>query len=256
MAPFSIKLDEKFPPLSKASVTEAVLEFRTRAILPWEEERLNAGLRERLPDYPQRQRKRLQEGAFQFGSSPEARINELGWFIVATSEDGQQIVQFHQDRFVFNCLAPYKNWEAFQEEGLRLWHLYRELAAPDKIQRMGVRFINQFSIQLGADIDDFFHAAPKTPAGLEQLPLSGFLHRETLTVPDYPYEINIIRTVQPGESQRPAQLILDIDVFTITPLSLDEDPIKERLREMRWLKNKAFFGSVTNKIIKSLQGET
>lgn len=255
MAPFSIKPDEKFPPLSKASVTEAVIELRTRAILTWEEGYLDSGLRERLPEYPQRQLKRLQAGTFQFGSSPEARINELDSFIVATSEDGRQIVQFHRDRLVFSRLAPYEDWDAFQAEGLRLWRIHRELGAPDEIQRVGVRFINQFPIQAGADFEDFFHAAPKTPAALEQLPLSGFLHRETLVVPGYPYGINIIRTVQPGENQRPGQLILDIDVFTTVPLPPDEDPVKERLREMRWLKNKVFFGSVSDKIIKSLQGE-
>ncbi len=257
MAPFSIKPDEKFPPLSKASVTEAVIEFRTRAILAWEEERLDTGLRERLPEYPQRQLKHLQEGTFQFGSSPEARINDLGRFIVATSEDGRQVIQFHRDRFVFSRLAPYNHWEAFQAEGLRLWHLHCELAAPNEIQRVGVRFINQFPMQAGADFDDFFHAAPKMPAGLEQLPLSGFLHRESFVVPGYPYGINLIRTVQPSPQEElgAAQLILDIDVFTTEPLPLDEEPVKGRLREMRWLKNKVFFGSVSKKIMKSLQGE-
>lgn len=258
MAPFSIKPDENFPCLSNASVAEAVLEFRARALVDWEEERLDADLRERLPEYPQRQLMRLQEGALEFGASPEARINESGSFIVATSGDGRRIVQFRRDRFVFSRLAPYEDWDAFQAEGLRLWRIYRDLAAPDEIKRMGVRFINQFPMQAGADFDDFLHAAPKTPKTLEQLPMSGFLHRETLVVPGYPYGINIIRTVQPspGEEAGTAQLILDIDVFTTNPVPLDEEPIKGWLREMRWLKNKAFFGSVSKKVIESLQGKT
>lgn len=233
------------------------MEFRARALTAWEEERLVADLQNRLPEYPQRQSERHQEGSLHFGPIPKAHVEDMGWMgICFTSVDGKQIARFHRDRFIYARLAPYENWEAFQAEGLRLWSTHCELAAPDEIQRVGVRFINQLPIPVaGADFDDFLHAAPMTPKGLESLPLSGFLHQENFVVPGYPYGVTVIRTVQPPLEEQPgvAQLILDIDVFTTEPLPVEEELIKARLREMRWLKNKVFFGSVSDKVVKSLQ---
>ena len=48
-------------------------------------------------------------------------------------------------------------------------------------------------------------------------------------------------------------LILDIDVFMQNPFEYDETRIKKCLEEMRWVKNKVFFGSLTDKIIKELE---
>ena len=44
-------------------------------------------------------------------------------------------------------------------------------------------------------------------------------------------------------------LILDIDVFTTRAMELNEEVFLKRLQEMRWLKNKAFFGSITQKAL-------
>jgi uncharacterized protein (TIGR04255 family) len=63
--------------------------------------------------------------------------------------------------------------------------------------------------------------------------------------------VNLIKTVQnvPGE----IGLILDIDVFMQNPFEYNEPRIKECLEEMRWIKNKVFFGSLTDKIIRELK---
>ena len=61
--------------------------------------------------------------------------------------------------------------------------------------------------------------------------------------------MNIIRTIQPPAAQGGAGfgLILDIDIFTTQGFEVDEATLERRLLEMRWLKNKVFFGSVTPK---------
>jgi hypothetical protein len=51
-------------------------------------------------------------------------------------------------------------------------------------------------------------------------------------------------------------LILDVDVFTTQPLEPKLGTLEERLTEMRWLKNKVFFGSVTSSAIRSFSGNT
>lgn len=90
--------------------------------------------------------------------------------------------------------------------------------------------------------------APVSPVGMD-LPFQGFMHRDTLAVPGHPYAITMIRTIQlPPHSGGPGvALILDIDVFTIQEFGLDDAMFGHRLNEMRWLKNKVFFGSITGK---------
>jgi len=102
------------------------------------------------------------------------------------------------------------------------------------------------------NIEQYLRNAPIPPADLD-LPFLGFMHQETLGVPGHPYAINLIRTIQPP--QYPADsgiaIILDIDVFTLQPLEQpvenDDNKLTDMLDEMRWLKDKIFFGSITEK---------
>jgi hypothetical protein len=47
-------------------------------------------------------------------------------------------------------------------------------------------------------------------------------------------------------------LILDIDVFTVASTVPSEEALKDRLMDMRYLKNTIFFGSITSKTKDSL----
>jgi uncharacterized protein (TIGR04255 family) len=85
------------------------------------------------------------------------------------------------------------------------------------------------------------------------LPFHGFMHHDVLAVPGHPYAINVIRTIQTPPNTDASAVILDIDVFTLQPFQFREAILEERLPEMRWLKNKVFFGSVTPKALESFK---
>jgi len=126
---------------------------------------------------------------------------------------------------------------------MRLLEIHQEIARPSMVQRLGVRFINRIEISPGARLEDYYTAPPKEMSRLD-LPFAGFLHNDTLAVPGQPYFVNLIRTIlnpQDPLIQRPA-LILDIDVFTLEPFALQLSSIQKHLKNMRWLKNKMFFG--------------
>ena len=134
-----------------------------------------------------------------------------------------------------------------------MWQLHTELAQPTEVQRLGLRFINRIAVpQEGLRLEDYLEAPPKAPQGMD-LPLAGFLHQDTLTVSGYPYGITFTQTVQPPQAPETGGLILDIDVFTTQPLNLDEDKLDRHLSEMRWLKNKVFFGSITRKVLETIR---
>jgi uncharacterized protein (TIGR04255 family) len=153
---------------------------------------------------------------------------------------------------VCSRLEPYESWEQLYEESMRLWHLYTGLARPVEIQRIGLRYINRIQLPIGdMRFEEYLDPAPKPPQGLE-LPFHNFMQHDTLATPDYPYAINVIRTIQlPGTAGNPGlNLILDIDAFTTHGFELEEAELQKHLLEMRWLKNKVFFGSITPSALK------
>jgi uncharacterized protein (TIGR04255 family) len=156
-------------------------------------------------------------------------------------------VQFSREGLFFSKLQPYQSWNQFSGDALRLWNIYAEVARPLEMQRIGLRFINKIQLPpRELDFEKYIQPHPVPPVGLEPSFL-GFFHQDTLGVPDHPYAINIVRTIQPPPNPLTdgSGLIIDIDAFTTQSFENGLGVLEQRLAELRWLKNKAFFGSVT-----------
>ena len=250
-----IKLDEKFENLPHAPIVEAVIEIRARGSEALEETSLRTNIEPKLAGYVFLDSLREYQGEVKFegGKLSSQQVQDIGWKGVRfRSTDEKHIAQFNRDGFVFSRLEPYLTWEELESEGRRLWNIYKDLAQPVDIQRLGLRFINRIKLPPGELLfEDYIQPAPTSPHGLE-LPFHGFMHKDTLAVPGHPYAINVIRTIQQlnGGMDGGVALILDIDVLTTQAFDLDNAVLAQRLLEMRWLKNKAFFGSITEKALK------
>ena len=247
-----IRTDEQFENLPRAPIVEAVIEIRSRATQTLEESPFRSTLEPRLAGYGFLDSLRgfYGEVKLEGGRAPTQKVGDLGWMgLRFRSMDGKHIAQFKLDGFVFSRLEPYLTWAALESESKRLWNIYKGLARPVEIQRLGLRFINRVKLPPGELLfEDYIQPAPSSPHGLD-LPFHGFMHKDTLAVPGYPYGINVIRTTQQltGGVDGGVALILDIDVFTTHGFELDDSVLERRLSEMRWLKNKVFFGSITEK---------
>ena len=157
--------------------------------------------------------------------------------------DRLHVAQFTRNGFVFSRLKPYEDWEKFQAEARRLWCIYRELAEPSEVQRLGVRFINFISVE-PKDVATLLTLPPRSP-GAVTLPISAFLHQTMFNIPDHPYELNVVQTLQPPAppERESFGLILDLDVGTTRVIQFDE--MDNGLLHMQWIKNKAFFSLLT-----------
>jgi uncharacterized protein (TIGR04255 family) len=253
----NINLTEQFPHLPQAPIVEAVIEIRTRAEAPWEEGPITQALKQRLADYPdlRGQHAGMLKVTMRGTSTPEQQFEDQGWRgLHFKSADERHVVQCNRDSFVFSRLAPYQSWEQFSREGLRLWQVYLEVARPSQAQRIGLRFINR--IEMAPDemrYEDYIQPAPEPPKGMD-LPFHHFVHHDVLAVPDHTYAINVIRTIQhPTDMNQGLAVILDIDAFTTVSMELTPGLLGKCLPEMRWLKNKVFFGSVTKKALETFQ---
>lgn len=248
-----IDLKEKFPHLSKAPIVEAVLDIRVVPSVKWDEAVLREELKQRLADFPKIET--LREARVQItppeqpGKPVFEDIGCVGFKL--HSNDNLHIVQFNKGAFVFSRLRPYVDWEQFSREALRLWVIYCELLKPSEVRRIGLRFINRIAIkQSKIELSDYYKYPPETPKELDWA-LAGYLHHDVMQVPEAPYAVNLIKTVQnvPGE----IGLLLDIDVFMQNHFGYDELRLIECIEEMRWVKNKVFFNSLTDKLIEELK---
>ncbi len=230
-----LKIDtvEEFPHLANAPIVEAALEIRARAEAQWDERLILEQLKSRLPEYPVTLAQHAFQHQFQFGPNQPIKGNSQDLGLKGfrlQSKDNLQIVQFNRDGFVFSKLQPYKSWQQFSDEAFRL------ILSKEK------------------NLDYYLVAPPATPPGLS-FPFAGFLHHDSFAIPSRPYLVNVVKTIQPqqnGGQPEPA-LIFDIDVFSEQPFELTDEVMRERIVEMRWLKNKFFFGNITSQALETLK---
>ena len=256
IAEMKINPAEEFEHLPNAPIIEAVIEIRARSTAQLEEREVRSKVERGLADYAflDSRREFRHEVRITPTEAPKQELQDLGWKgLRFQSTDKKHIAQFNRDGFAFSWLSPYDTWKRLFDESLRLWRLYESIAHPKEIQRIGLRFINRIGLP-DLRLEEYICPAPSPPGGLG-LPHLAFLYQDKLAVPEYPYAVNIIRTTQPPSEREAHDLyfILDIDVFTIEEFILDETLLQKRLPEMRWLKNKVFFGSITERTLKGLR---
>lgn len=248
---FTFDVQEQFSHLDRAPIVEAVIHWRARSEKAFERERLLEGLKASLPDYPTVRPQQEVQLEAQIGPEGAAQAQRASWHgFRLESKDQRYIAQFTRNGFIFSRVAPYENWDRFVAEARRLWQIHVELTAPSEIERLGVRFINRIVPVDFDKMNEILAKPPQCPSALT-LPISEFLHRTRFNIPGHPYNINIIQATQPpGPPETEAlSLILDIDVFTTKTTELEDAALDARLREMRWLKNKAFYSLLTEQAI-------
>ncbi len=252
MTEFAINLDESFETLAKAPIVEAVIYIQTSLDEPIVEHSLQQAMSGKFGNgyhFAGSQREVQFQATVTPPQPPNQSFRDLGWKgLRFQSIDKKYIVQFNRDGFGLSRLEPYETWEKFSDEALRLWNGYAEFTKPTQVTRLGLRYIN--SIQLPPNelqFGEYVSVGPSTPESLN-FSVSGFMHQDAVVVPNYSYAINIIKTLQrPPDLSIGLNLILDIDTFSTVPLSVHRSKIKNHLAEMRWLKNKVFFDTVTEK---------
>lgn len=243
-----IDVTEQFELLPRAPIVEAVIQVHARPETSWEEKDILACLKPKLSEFEKSfsRNNMKHEVKLDAAHPPQVSAENLGWYGLLCKSKNQS-VQFNRDGFVFSRLQPYQGWDQFFADAMRLWKIYLETARPMEMQRIGLRFINKIQLPpKEVDFEKYIQPYPEPPFDLD-LPFLSFFHHDTLAVPGHPYAINIIRTIQPAINPQAdgIGLIVDIDAFTTQSLEIKEGVLVERLAELRWLKNKTFFGSIT-----------
>jgi len=256
MANLEINLEEKFQYLSHAPIVEAVIDIRARPASDLVESELKYQVESLLEGYEflDSNQEFQHEFKLEQGTQPSSQIRFDWKGLRFQSGDKKHIAQFNRDGFVFSRLEPYQDWDQFYDESIRLWNVYMQAAKPTAIDRLGLRFINRVELPFGEfQFEGYMNSPPQPPEGLD-IPFIGFTHQDSFTAPSHPYVINRVVTIRPPSENKGPILIFDIDVINTTEFELDgETELTRRFLEMRWFKNKTFFGSISDKTLQLVE---
>lgn len=243
--------DRPYPRLARAPIVEAVIYWQAPASPALDLTTLRAALLEHLPDYPEPQELRHIQVSMGAADPANATLTQsIRWNgFRLTDRSGKYVAQFAPSGVVFSRLAPYEDWQRFHAEAMRFWQTFRELAAPEGIQRLGVRYINRILLRDSERPSVYLNQAPAQFAGLDVRPHS-FVYQDTYAMPNSAYQVNLVRAVQ---TQPNPALIVDIDVFSKRAIALESEAQTNMLEQLRALKNKIFFNCITQTALDRFQ---
>jgi uncharacterized protein (TIGR04255 family) len=235
-----------------APITEALLDIRIK--LPPETSLAKlATFQDAIKQrYPSRQERLAWEGHIEIKSTPVAQVSQSaagrpdGYLF--TSVDGRHVVQARLDGFTFSRLKPYDKWDALRDEARELWQHYIQIASPESVTRVALRYINRIEIPLPIrDFKDYILTTPEVAPDLPQ-GLKSFFMR--LVIPDAKAQAVAIvtETVEPvDDSTNKLPLIFDIDVYRMAAFTVQDQALWDALEDLHDLKNDIFFKSITPK---------
>lgn len=182
------------------------------------------------------------------GSVPQlasiASQSQLGFAFRAPSN--VSLFQVRRGAFSYHKLHPYSSWEDCRREARRLWEIYRSGLKPNRITRLGVRYVNRLDLPPVADLGDYLLTAPEIAPGISQ-EMSSFMMQLHIPQPD----IGAMLTLREGlvEPSRPgvASVLLDIDVFRQVSLAPSTPELWDILERLHTRENETFERCITDR---------
>lgn len=246
-------------PLARSPIREAIIEIRSeRCALSRVTEFRDAI----APGFPKAQPFRFASEALRIPDERRTRpdldatATQVGWR--CESADGREVVLVRVDGLSVATVGGYPGWQAFAARFLTLFEAYRHCVAPTEFERVGLRYINDIRLPItpSFDFDDFLTAAPRTPTGFPQACFD-FLIRLRLPSGIDGVTLDVMQATDAGgRSDRELPLIIDIDVGSHRLRNAGDrvsDRIPEALLEMHDIKNRVFFGLITEQLAEAYQ---
>lgn len=235
-----------------APITEALLDIRVTLPAQTDLAKLATFHDAIKQQYPSKQERLAWRGQLEVKASPVPEVSQSatgepdGYLF--TSVDGRQVVQARLDGFTFSRLKPYDKWATLRDEARELWQHYVQIASPETVTRIALRYINRIEIPLPMrDFKDYILTTPEIAPDLPQ-GLGSFFMRLVIPDPKGHAVAIVTETVEPvDEANKRLPLIFDIDVFRAVAFNVQDNSMWEAFESLHDLKNEIFFKSMTSK---------
>lgn len=239
--------------LKNAPIREALIDIRVKGRAGLEAGHLDEARRKLSIEFPAAVEQRGAEAVLRMtageGELP-AEIHDLGFHgFLLKSGDGLTAVQLRMDGFTFNRLHPYTSWEEIFPRAMNAWKMYCEVAQPEAVRRLALRYINRIPLPGEAhNLADYLELAPRIPHALPQT-MSGFVTQVVIREPETDLAAAIRESLEVDLASREIVVLMDIDAYRVVDLDPQSAEIEQVLSMLRAFKNQIFFGSLTEKTV-------
>lgn len=231
--------------LTRAPIVEAVIDFRVLRQRNAIADQF-AGLAPRIGEqYNQASQMQSIEARFGLGGAPSQTQAPVGWLYKAPTA----VAQFRVDGFTFSKLEPYTTWEEVFGEASRLWGIYSQLANPQEISRVAVRYINRLRLPAPADLGQYLESPPVLPPPIPQT-IREYLTRVVIEDTECNLSAVLIQALEGSLDPATTQILLDIDAFRNVVMRPEDPAISGLFEQLRRLKNEIFYASITEATVR------
>ncbi len=238
---FQIDLTEKFATLKNAPIVEAVIQFNAPPSVPFQQLELKELLAKEFAGYKIHDTVQHETG---FQSSADGNLamhHRSQWDGYRLhSEDGKSICQWKRNSLVFSRLQPYETWPKLLNAAMPLWSAYLKAGDLAIIEGISVRFISQIPLKENEKPSKYVQKVPPPLIGLG-LRADAFFHQDTIPLKGYPYEVRLIRAMQPAAEKTGSKRVLIVDIDVSTTEAVTFENLNGALNDLRYIKNKVFF---------------
>jgi len=209
-------------------------------------------------DFPEKRQRAVQEAQITLGpEQATAGVRQLPPLMQFVSDERHRMIQLAEGLLVVNQLSPYPRFAEWEPEVFRALRVYRELAQPKAIIRMGLRYINRVLIA-GEPIrmKDYFTIYPNLPPSLGDKHDSFMVRVE---VPQSAQGHTVVMTfgTAPPPSAGDAMRAFMLDLYDIlgTSAAVDEEVVRRELRRAHNNIVSAFEDGITDRLRKLFEPE-
>jgi len=161
--------------------------------------------------------------------------------LIFPAEPKVEAVQVSEIGFAFSKLQPYSSWDDVLNSARRFWGIYRSVVDVETVARLGVRFINRFHLRHDQPLDDYLTVLPSMPDTVAAHEVKDTLSRITIQDSDRAISGRVFYMWIPDDTG--TFVIIDTDVSKFG--TFDPDEAWKSFQELRDMKNRIFFGSIT-----------
>lgn len=163
--------------------------------------------------------------------------------------DETALVQVGPHLLAINHLRPYPHWSGFKPLILRMFDVYRRIAAPTGFKRVGVRYVNQIDIpEPEFELATYFEFGPRFPEPLCHHQMkSVFLRVDLLNESEVGHLLLTLGSA-PQTLEKPASFILDLDFVTNPTVQVSPDGVEDWIEQAHNRIETAFEACLTDEL--------
>jgi len=200
----------------KPPLIEALCEFQFEGSQPWDWT-VPGLVYEKIHDqFPKKRQESVLEIAMQ--PSQDKILQQMKAGVAKMQflrDDETALIQVGPDLLAINHLCPYPPWQTFKTLILENVEVYRRIAKPMALKRIGLRYINRIEIpNEKRQLDKYFQTLPRVPSSIPQ-DLQSFLLQVDVPYDNPSGHLRLrFGTAPPGSSEN-LTFMLDLDFYVL-----------------------------------------